>query len=115
MSAVPTPASRMAFRPGRSDSGPPRSLPQSVAPPAPGAVARQAAGPPPRPRAAAPRIRVMGWTGAAPVESPLPGGLTPDRRVVVCLANQDDSFTADLAGNVGAGGQLALWVYGGNG
>jgi hypothetical protein len=61
------------------------------------------------------RIRVIGWNSADSVEYHLTGDLTTDRRVVVCLGNQDDTFTADLAGNVGAGGNLALWVYGGNG
>jgi hypothetical protein len=65
--------------------------------------------------AAVTRIRVIGWNGADSVEYHLTGDLATDRRVGVCLGNQDDTFTADLAGNVLAGGHLALWVYGGNG
>ena len=61
------------------------------------------------------RIRVIGWNGPDSVEYDLTGDLTTDRKLVVCLGNQDDTFTANLGGNVVAGGNLSLWVYGQNG
>jgi len=38
-----------------------------------------------------------------------------DRKVVVFLGNQDDTFTADLNGSIGAGSDVTLKVYGCNG
>ena len=35
--------------------------------------------------------------------------------MVAYLGNQDDTFQADLTGNVLAGGNLSFWVSGGNG
>ena len=64
----------------------------------PGAVTVQADGLSYTSQSALTRIRVIGWNGADSVEYHLTGDLT-----------------ADLAGNVGAGGRLELWVYGGNG
>jgi hypothetical protein len=81
----------------------------------PGAVTVQADGASYTSQAAVTRIRVVGWNGADAVEYHLTGDLTTDRRVGVCLGNQDDSFAADLGGNVGAGAHLDLWIYGGNG
>jgi hypothetical protein len=61
------------------------------------------------------RIRIIGWNGADSVEYDLTGDLSTDRKLVVCLGNQDDTFTANLNGNVVTGGNLSLWVYAQNG
>jgi hypothetical protein len=66
-------------------------------------------------QAAVARIRVCGWNGADSVEYRLTGDLATTRRVVAYLGNQDDTFHADLTGNVLAGGILSFWVCGGNG
>lgn len=81
----------------------------------PGAISVVADGQSYTSQAAVTRIRIIGWNGADSVEYHLTGDLATSRRVGVCLGNQDDTFTADLAGNVLAGGYLDLWVYGGNG
>lgn len=81
----------------------------------PGAISVVADGQSYTSQAAVTRIRVIGWNGADSVTYNLTGDLATSRRVGVCLGNQDDTFTADLGGNVVAGGHLALWVYGGNG
>ena len=61
------------------------------------------------------RIRVCGWSGADSVEYNLTGDLSTFRRVVAYLGNQDDTFHANLTGNVLAGGDLSFYVCGGNG
>jgi hypothetical protein len=60
-------------------------------------------------------ISVLTGSGADVVEYDLTGDLSVERNVTFRLGNQNDSFVADLTGNLVAGGNLELHAFGGNG
>jgi hypothetical protein len=63
------------------------------------------------------KVVLFGRSGQDVVSYNLTGSFTDgtDRNVVIFLGNQDDTFTADLNGSIGADSDVTLKVYGCNG